>query len=221
VDDLVIFGTGGAGRDAEQIVRDINAERSTYNLLGYLDGNAKAHGADVHGLPVLGDLDWLVEHPAVHVAVAVGNTPSRRRLVLRLESQGHSRFATLIHPLAWVGKWVKVGEGSTLYPGCMLTTDIQVGRFVLLNVGTKLGHDTVAEDFVTLAPAATVSGNVRIGTGCDLGTNCSVNQKLQLGQWSIVGAGAAVVRDVPENVTMVGVPARILRTRPAGWHLGE
>jgi acetyltransferase-like isoleucine patch superfamily enzyme len=102
-----------------------------------------------------------------------------------------------------------------------LTTDIRVGRFVLLNVATTLGHDTVAEDFVTLAPAANVSGNVHLGTGCDLGTNCSINQRLRVGEWSIVGAGAAVVKDVPPNVTVVGVPARVMRTRPEGWHLAE
>lgn len=217
----MIFGTGGAGRDAEQIVRDINAERSTYQLLGYLDGNTELHGAQVHELPVLGDLDWLAVHPNVRVAVAVGNPASRRRLVARLEAMGHRKYVTLVHPLAWVGKWNVVGEGSTLYPGCLLTTDIRVGRFVLLNVATTLGHDTVAEDFVTLAPAANVSGNVLIGEGCDLGTNCSVNQRLRIGAWSIVGAGAAVVRDVPENVTVVGVPARVLRTHPAGWRLND
>ena len=217
----MIFGTGGAGRDAEQIVRDINAQRTTYNLLGYLDDDTQLHGSVIHGLPVLGNLDWIGAHSQVRIAVSVGNTVNRRRLVNRLQQLGHTRFVTLVHPLAWVGKWVDVGEGSTLYPGCLLTTDIRIGRFVLLNVATTLGHDTVAEDFVTLAPAANVSGNVHLGAGCDLGTNCSINQRLRIGEWSIVGAGAAVVKDVPPNVTVVGVPARVMRTRPEGWHLAE
>ena len=58
-----------------------------------------------------------------------------------------------------------------------------------------------------------------IGDGCDLGTNCAIKHQLTLGEWSIIGAGAAVVKDIPPNVTAVGVPAKVIQTRPAGWHL--
>ncbi len=219
MEDLVIFGTGGAGRDTEQIVRDINADRTQYNLLGYLDGNHQNHGQEIHGLPVLGDLDWLTDHPSTRVVIAVGNPPARRRLFERASKLGHERFVTLIHPQASVGKWVDIGEGSTLYAACVLTVDIRVGRFAWLNVASTLAHDVVAEDFVTLAPAANVSGNVTLGTGCDLGTNCAIKHQVRIGEWSIIGAGAAVVKDVPPNVTMVGVPAKVLQTREPGWHL--
>lgn len=219
MEDLVIFGTGGAGRDTEQIVLDVNAERATYHLIGYLDGNAARHGQEIHGLPVLGDLDWLSSHPRTRVVVAVGNPPTRRRIVERLVKLGHDRFITLIHPQALVGKWVEIGEGSTLYAACNLTVDIRVGRFAWLNVATTLAHDVVTGDFVTLAPAANVSGNVTLGTGCDLGTNCAIKHQLQIGEWSIIGAGAAVVKDVPPNTTVVGVPGKVIQTRDAGWHL--
>jgi sugar O-acyltransferase (sialic acid O-acetyltransferase NeuD family) len=219
VEDLVIFGTGGAGRDTEQIVRDINADRPQYNLLGYLDGSAARQGQEIHGLPVLGDLEWLAQHPNTHIVVAVGNPPARKRLVERAMQLGHERFATLIHPQALVGKWVEIGEGTTIYAASVLTVDIRVGRFNWLNVASTLAHDVVTADFVTLAPAANVSGNVTLGTGCDLGTNCAIKHQIQIGEWSIIGAGAAVVKDVPPNVTVAGVPAKVLKIREAGWHL--
>ncbi|MBL9122196.1 MAG: acetyltransferase [Planctomycetaceae bacterium] len=215
----MIFGTGGAGRDTEQIVLDINAQQRSYNLLGYLDGNAARHGQAIHGLPILGDLDWLTRYPQTRVVIAVGNPAARRRLVARTVQLGHERFATLVHPHALVGKWVEIGEGSTLYASCVLTVDIRVGRFAWLNVATTLAHDVVTGEFVTLAPAANVSGNVTIGDGCDLGTNCAIKHQLTLGEWSIIGAGAAVVKDIPPNVTAVGVPAKVIQTRPSGWHL--
>jgi acetyltransferase-like isoleucine patch superfamily enzyme len=40
-----------------------------------------------------------------------------------------------------------------------------------------------------------------------------------VGRWSILGAGAVVTRPVPENCTAVGVPARVIKQRPEGWHL--
>jgi acetyltransferase-like isoleucine patch superfamily enzyme len=62
-----------------------------------------------------------------------------------------------------------------------------------------------------------LSGNVTIGEGCDIGTNACAIQGITIGDWSIIGAGATVIRDLPANVTAVGVPARVIATRPDGW----
>lgn len=79
--DLVILGTGGFAREVHQLVEDLNRDSTRWNFLGFLDGNPERHGAEVHGFPVLGDLDWLGKHQKASLIIAVGNTAVRRKLV--------------------------------------------------------------------------------------------------------------------------------------------
>jgi sugar O-acyltransferase (sialic acid O-acetyltransferase NeuD family) len=216
---VAIWGTGGFAREVLQIVEDCRDDGQPYDFVGFLDGNAKTHGTAVHGHPVLGDQRWLSEHPHVAVVIAVGNPVYKRRIIGSINESSHSRFVTLKHPRCWVGRRVELGEGSILCAGVMVTTDVVLGHHVILNLNTTVGHDAVLEDLVTVAPGVNVSGNVRIGTGTDVGTGSSIIQGISIGPWSVVGAGSVVVRDLPRDVTAVGVPARVIKTRDEGWQL--
>lgn len=217
--DLVIFGAGGMAREVHQIVEDLGADGAPWNFLGFLDGDAGRHGEPVHDHAILGDAAWAGSHPQVAVVVAVGSTPARRRIVLQLAAAGATRFATLVHPRAWIGNRVSVGSGSIVCAGTRITTDNRIGRHVILNVDCTVSHDAVIEDYVTLAPGVHVCGNTSVGEGCDLGTGTSIIQGVGIGQWTVLGAGALVLDDVPRNVTAVGAPARVIKERPEGWHL--
>lgn len=216
---LVIFGTGGLAREIHQLVRDINARQQTYEVLGWLDSNAQMHGQQVHGLPVLGDAQWLSAYPETLVAVGIGAPPTRRKIVLQLQELGHCKFATLIHPTAIIGQEVRIGEGVTICANVTTTDDYRIGNHVLINIMATIAHDDVLENFVTVAPAAVISGNVTIGEGTDIGTNATLIQGVSVGRWSVVGAGAVVTRPLPDNVTAVGAPAKPIKQREDGWHL--
>lgn len=216
---VAIWGTGGFAREVLQIVEDCRDDGQRYDFVGFLDGNAKAHGTEVHGHPVLGDQRWLSDHPDVRVVIGVGNPVYKRRIIASINDPNQTRFVTLRHPRSWVGRRVELGEGCILCAGVMVTTDVVLGRHVILNLNTTVGHDAVLEDLVTVAPGVNVSGNVRIATGTDVGTGSSIIQGVTIGPWSVVGAGSVVVRDLPRDVTAVGVPARVIKTRDEGWEL--
>lgn len=215
--DIVIFGTGGFGREVANVIEDINIDTSTWNLLGWLDGTPQSHGNNIHDLPVFGDASWLVSHPDVYTVVAVGGPASKKHIV---EALRDSKFATLIHPDVRIRSRVRVGEGSIICEGTQVTTNIQLGRHVIVNLGCTVGHDSVLEDFVTVAPGVNISGNVSVGSGTDLGTGSKIIQGVHIGGWSVIGAGAVVNRDLPNNVTAVGIPAKVIKERPDGWHSG-
>lgn len=210
--DLVVLGTGGLGRETHEAA--IAAGRK---VVGFLDDNPASVGKRFHDLPVLGNAEWLRDHPNVEVSIAIGAPASRARVRARLDALGHRKFATIIDPRAAVGQRVTIGEGSIVLQSASLTTDIRVGRHVVINPGALIAHDDVLEDFVLVAPGAAVSGNVRVEMGADIGTNSAILQGLRIGAWSIIGGGAVVREDVPANTTVVGVPARVVKTRPNDW----
>jgi len=216
--DLVIFGTGGLGREFHELIQDMVQDGAKFNLLGFLDGNPAQHGQQVHDLPVLGDTSWLEDRPGVEVVLGVGNTAVKHKIRQQVQKTGH-HFAQLIHPSVVVGRRVQLGEGVTICAGSLVTTDIVLEDLVTLNLDVTVGHDSILRTYVNVAPSCNISGNVIVGKGCDLGTNSTIIQGLTLGHWSILGAGAVMVKDLPANITAVGAPAKVIKEREPEWYV--
>ena len=95
--------------------------------------------------------------------------------------------------------------------GCVLTTQIQIHAHVIVNIGSTVGHDTVIEDYVTIAPIVAVSGNVRLQAGAEVGTGSSLKQGVCIGRGAMVGMGSVVTKDVIDADLVMGAPARSTR----------
>lgn len=205
---LIIVGAGGFGRETAWLVERINAVTPTWNLLGFLDDSPQNQGKLVNGYPVLGPVTSAESYPEAYFVCAIACTRVRRLIIHKL---GAVRYATLIDPAAILSDRVTVGEGSIICARAVLTVDISVGRHSILDVACTVGHDTTLRDFVTLYPAANVSGSIDIGCGCELGTGSQVIQQLRIGENTIIGAGAVVIRDLPADCTAVGCPAKPIK----------
>lgn len=216
---IVVYGTGGHARETAELVRDAAAAGARLELLGFLTDDAAQWGRDVVDAPVLGGREWLAASAAdVGIVIAVGAPHVRQRIATALAPLGRA-FPVVRHPSALVSRRATLGVGTTLAASAIVTTDARIGAFGILNRGANVSHDCRLGDFVTLAPAVQLSGNVTVGDGCDVGVGAVVVQGLTIGEWSVVGAGAAVAASLPANCTAVGVPARPIKHRPAGWHL--
>jgi len=224
--DIVIFGTGGFGREVHQLLEDIINERclvnesgvEQWNFKGFIDDNTAIHGQLVHNYPVLGSCECLADSVNVGIVVAVGNPASKRKIVDRIKNQLPSvEFPTLIHPSVIVGERVKIGQGTIICAGTIITTDLEIGEHVIVNLDCTVAHDDVIGDFVTIAPSVNVSGNVKVGEGTDLGTSSTIINGINIGEWSVIGAGTVVIRDISDNVTAVGNPAKVIKERTPGW----
>lgn len=213
---LVIFGAGGLGREVLVLVRQLNEAQPTWNLRGFYDDQPPA-APTLHDLPYLGTAADLNATPEpLAVAVAVGSSRSRAAIVRRLTSPQLS-FPTLIHPSVACQPYqrLRFGAGCLITQGCILTTDIQLGNYVLLNLGCTIGHDAVLEDFCSLMPHANVGGEAHLGVGVYLGTNATVLNQVSVGAGTTLGAGAVAVRDLPAHCTAVGVPAAVIKQHQA------
>lgn len=214
---IVIVGGSGHARELADVVRARAESDGSCELLGFVDDDATLAGRTMCDVPVLGDLDWLRERADdVTALCGIGSPPTRQRVVRLLEADG-VRFTGVVHPRAEVTRFVQLGNGVVITAGCIVTNQIELGEHVHLNRSVNVGHDCRVGAFCHLAPASVLSGNVTVGEGCDIGTGAAVIQGRAIGAWTIVGAGAAVVHDLPANVTAVGVPARVIEQRTAGW----
>ena len=89
--------------------------------------------------------------------------------------------------------------------------NISIGCHVIINLDCTIGHDAIINDFATLYPSVNVSGITNIGHAAELGTGMQIIQGKKIGNYSIIGAGAVVVRDIPDKCTAVGSPARPIK----------
>jgi len=217
---IAILGAGGFAREVLQVVLDINdqyPDSPPWSPVGFIVEDNYAEDSVLHDLPVLEGLHHLADRPEIQLHIAVGNSAARYRLAARITENYENEFATLIHPKAWVGRNVVVGPGTVICAGAQVTTDISIKSHVHINIGSTIGHDATLQDFVTLNPGVNISGGVEIGTGTEIGTNTVVIPDTRVGEWSVIGAGSVVTKPLPENITAVGGPAKVIKSREPDW----
>ena len=214
-EQLLLLGAGGFARETLELVRAINCAGVVWEIAGLLDDDPELHGRSIGGIPVLGPVEAVRDHPDALVAATVASPvdPTRRlRLVSRLDL-APERYATLVHPDTTVPDSVVIGYGSVLHARVVLTADIEIGTHVVVMPAVVLTHDDLIGDGVTFASGATLGGGVAIGDGAYLGAGAMIRENVTVGPAAVVGMGAVVTRDVPAGEVWVGVPAAPLHAR--------
>lgn len=210
--DIAIFGVGGFGREVLTLIQDINWIEKHWNVIGFFDdGHPK--GEMVNGYPVLGGVEELnAWREPIAVTIAIG-TPSIKKKILGNIHNALVEYPTLIHPSVIIGdrKYVKIGKGGIICATNIITTNIEIGDFVILNLACTVGHDTIIKDYAAFMPTCNISGEVVIEEGVYCGTGVKIINQTSIGANTIVGAGAVVTKPLPANCTAVGMPARAVK----------
>lgn len=135
--------------------------------------------------------------------ISIGSAQVRKMLA---ESLDVKNYPVAIHPSAIVSPRAKLGEGTVVMHGAIVQTCVEVGKHCIINTGASVDHDCKLGDYVHIAPQATLSGAVEVGEGTWIGAGAVIKQCIKIGSNCMIGAGAVVVKDVPDGVTVVGVP---------------
>ena len=208
VSELLLISASGLAREVLATVRS----SGRYDVVGCLDDNEEMSGAEVNGAPVLGTIDDAGRYTHAFFLICVDSGSARRSVVERLSALGigSNRYATVIDPTVRMPEGSRIGRGSILLQNVTLTASVTLGSHVVAMPGVTFTHDDVVADFATLATGTSLGGGVRIGRAAYLGMNSSVREGASIGSYATVGMGAAVLSNVPDGETWVGVPAHVV-----------
>lgn len=219
IEGLALLGAGGFAREMYWHVLDT----WPYTPVVFVDDVTDTLTVSVGGrqFPVIKDWDFKhidgipgTKGPITirHFSIAIGEPKAKRIMAAKAIEAGLEPAPTVIHPRALVqGNDCTIGRGGVIAPGCVITTNVTIGDYVLINLNCTVGHDAVLRNFVTCNPGCHVSGNVTLGEGVSLGTGTAVREKTAIAAGVITGAQSCVAKNIEtENIVVAGVPAKPL-----------
>lgn len=203
---VLVYGAGGFGREVVSWLRADAA--AVIAPIAFIDDSAcKFETEGVAQLPV-GPLSEMAERfKGFGVLFALSTGQLRQDAAARTLQAGLT-IASFVHSSVIIGERVAIGEGSVIMPGNVLTCDITIGRLVVVNCSCNIGHDVTIGNCATLLGNNSLNGNVGVGEFATLGSRATILPGKQVGNRSTVGIGSVVVRRVPDDATVFGVPAK-------------
>lgn len=213
MEKIVLTGSGGCMREIAWQVQEQNEKETLWEIEGYVDYTQPENGVGImvgkQMIPYLGNDDFLLQKKeTVNVVICVGAPALRKKIAEKLQENDKIKFPNLVLGNTYICEDVQMGKGCIISMDARISTNVILGDFVFMNIGSMICHDGRIGDFVTLSPDVKLAGAVSIGNGCDIGMGTKVIQGMQIGENCIAGAGSVVVKNVDSNCTVVGIPAK-------------
>ncbi len=202
---VIIAGAGGHGRVVAWIARAVG----THELVGFVDEAGTGPDERILGLPLLGDVSALgsLRRRGVEAALlGKGDNNDRARWAQSLRESGF-QLLRIVHPTALVHESAELGDGVVVAAGAIVCPEVHIGQGAIINTGAIVEHNCRVGDFAHVAPGTRMAGRVRVGDFTFIGVGSSIRDNISIGSGVTVGAGSVVVSDVPDGITVVGVPA--------------
>jgi len=206
---ILILGAGAQGQCIANAVNLAARAGQPITAIGYLDDKSELWNKKALGLPVFGPLNIIGKIQHDEVIIGIGDNNRRYQLFQEIEAEGF-RFAALIHPTALIASNVEIGKGTFISGYVILDVGVTIGANCIIHGSSLVGHHSIIDDHVHFAPGVHTGGQVRVGKGTLIGIGANVLPGCSVGRWAVVGGGALVNKNIPDNIRVAGVPAKTL-----------
>lgn len=193
---MLLYGASG---HAKVIIDTLAKEGNEVDFIFDDNPNIK----ELSSLKVISKYDSRL-HADSEIIISIGDNRIRKQIAGRVEHP----FGKVIHPNAVIANYVKINKGTVVFANSVIQSSVRIGNHVIINTKASVDHDCSIGDFVHIAPGVTVCGGVVIGEGTLIGAGAIILPNIKIGKWSVIGAGAVVTKDIGDNETWVGNPAK-------------
>lgn len=195
--EIFIYGANGHGKVVADIIHACG-----FTIGGWIDDDITKN--------CLSWEDFCSLHVQAQIALGIGSNDIRCAIAKKIKSAGHT-LPVLIHPTSVVSPSAFLKEGSVVMPLCVINAGTCIGSGVIINSASIIEHDCSIGNYVHISPNSSIAGNVTIGDNTHIGLASSIIQGITIGEGSIIGAGATVIGNLPNHITAVGTPAKIIK----------
>lgn len=208
--NIAIYGAGAGG----SVARECAELTNKYKVKYFIDDNPDLVDKFVDGLKVLSgrDLKSLVSLGVKNVFVAISDSKYRLKLREKLEALG-LEIVNLIHPHSYIAPSSIIGHGNFIKAGAVIDSNTKIGNFCIVDNGVFVAHDSSIGDGSHLAPGVVLGSSIIIGKNTLVGIGSSICTKVKIGDNVIISVGSSVVKDIPDNCIVEGVPGKIIGNR--------
>lgn len=211
---LAVYGASGLGREVLELAKVINAKKPRWDNFIFIDDGNVPSVVNGHDVYKYNDAITKYEIPFLEIAVGIGEPATREKLFNKIK-QNNISTPTLIHPDVYIPESSIVGQGVVIQYGCFISCNVVIKDYVYIQPQCNIGHDDILEEGCMISGFSNLGGAVHIGKWAYLGLSCAVKQLVAIGEYSIVGMGAVVHKNIVNEVIVMGNPARIVATNEA------
>lgn len=196
---MLLYGASG---HAKVIISCLRAQNVEINAI--FDDDLSKN--ELWGIPVVGNYN-ADQSSSLPLIISIGYNTRRKKVAATIQH----RFGKVVHPTATIDESVKWEEGTVIFHHVVIQADAQIGKHVIINTSASIDHDCVVDDFVHIAPKATLCGNIRVGEATLIGAGSVVAPNLTIGKNCMIAAGSVITKNIPDNAIVRGNPARVIK----------
>lgn len=207
---IAIYGAGGFGREVACLLKKINEEKPTWELVGFFDDGIEIGTEVSHFGKVLGGINELnAWQKELSIAITIGSPKIVQTLVSKITNK-KILFPNIIAPTVYFAdpETFKIGKGNIIQKHCSFSCDVTIGDFNVMDGADVFGHDDVVGSFNTFMPAMRISGEVTIGNCNFFGVGSIILQQIKIGNNIRLGAGSVLIRKPKDGFLYMGNPAK-------------